>query len=94
MEANVAVKGDGHEEDERSVEENETRLSDVSIVCESEERSARRWSKLVGRDDSPMRTSAAESTPIMRGYPLSLMIPYTTTGTREPRKAGSVRRPI
>lgn len=34
VEANVAVECDCHEEDKGCVEEDETRLSDVSVVCE------------------------------------------------------------
>lgn len=93
VEADVGVEGDGHEEYERGVEEDEARLGDMSVVWKRKEVSSSPKRPFRLSVDSPMSTKAAEKTPTILGYPDSLMMPYTTGGTSEPRIAGRTRRP-
>ena len=97
VEADVAVEGYCLEEDHGRVEEDQPGLRDVRIVCGWQRgMSAGEGKEVVraaGKRHAPKHRSIAVRMPMMRGYPLSLMMPYRTGGVRLPRMAGRVRMP-
>ena len=87
-EANIRVNSHRHEEDERRVEQDKPRLSDMRVICV-----VVRTQRVDGARDAPNKIKHAENAAIMFEYPLSFMMAYTTGTVKLPKTAGRARMP-
>lgn len=90
VEADVAEKGAGHGKYEGRIEEDETGLADMGIVCDYLEQLLfliRKWWCNIPNRTSPVATKHAG-----RLYPLSHIVKNTTGTVRDPISAGIARK--
>lgn len=96
MKADISVYRACLEEDHLRVEEDKPCLRNMGVVCEKSEIRGSSRLRFLPRPcgDLPKTSSIADKIATIRGYPLSLIMPYRIGGVKLPNIAGRALKPI